>query len=55
MLREAARSGDLETIKSWPAGDEAINKGGQGKWTALHFGALASQLCVPGRECDTQG
>jgi hypothetical protein len=38
-LRTAARANDLALIKSWPAGDSAINKGGQGAWTALHFAA----------------
>lgn len=39
QLREAARSGDVALIQSWPPGDAAINKTGQGGWTALHFAA----------------
>jgi hypothetical protein len=37
-LRDAARTGNLEVIRSWPD-DGAINATGQGGWTALHFAA----------------
>ena len=37
-LRDAARTGNLEVIRSWP-NDGAINATGQGGWTALHFAA----------------
>jgi len=38
-IREAARTGNVELIESWPAGDAAVNKPGQGGWCALHFAA----------------
>jgi hypothetical protein len=45
-LREAARSGDVALIESWPPGDAAINKPGQGGWTALHFAAREGGVVV---------
>lgn len=45
-LREAARTGETAIISSWPAGDAAINKPGQGGWAALHFGAREGRVEV---------
>jgi hypothetical protein len=47
-IREAARRGDDALIRSWPAGDMAINKPGQGGWTALHFAAREGRVEVVG-------
>lgn len=45
-LREAARTGDVDMIESWAPGDDAVNKPGQGGWTALHFAAREGGVVV---------
>ena len=45
-LREAARTGDVATIERWAPGDDAVNKPGQGGWTALHFAAREGGVVV---------
>jgi|EP01043_Picozoa_sp_COSAG02_P041888 hypothetical protein len=45
-LREAARTGDVAMIEGWAPGDDAVNKPGQGGWTALHFAAREGGVVV---------
>ena len=45
-LREAARTGDVAAIENWAPGDDAVNKPGQGGWTALHFAAREGGVVV---------